>query len=679
MRFQKIKLAIVLMVIFCMILSACAESTQTSIDETSKIESNENKHCVKLTEEQIKTYKSAVSHIIKREGANLYRIQYRNCAVTFSNGVLNTEFNGMGIKISDGKEESSYPPSDMNVVEGKPLSFVGSSVLQSNVTNDDSSGYVGYRYLIEVDGTSNEPVLKAMRPKDEGTDEELFSGKYDNLPDFSNYANVSLTAGTIYELSNEDKSLPISEWRTTPNILIYSYTLSEDIKMEYVPLEDGEYYVIYEITDVNGDKYVTDWVSYGENPNNDSNKDTSNSASTENESTFALKEEPDITAKWEKGEREQLLFEKNGVEVYISVEKSWNGESFYALKVKNNRNHNVQVKTVDLLINDNLYDSKFCYLTVEPGKFVSELNYVGTFDFDDGLPELKDLKQIRFLVSAEEEGAVLFPDLLVSVDMTDAWPLGTTNIGYFNLTTPGFDAVAKEQVVFENEKIRLTLLCAGSLHSDDSSLYMTYKVENLTQQEQVVAISAATLNNVCTKMNSPVTVPGGCYSYLISDISKYRLEPATNPSIETLKILLGVRKNNNWASYTYDYYWFDVKLDTHGTANPVQKGITVWEKNGIRIENFPGESSWKFTVFNETEHDIKVSAIIEPNENTSYERNMGSGVAGKGQCSLLEVSNDTSTDDPDGPKQMEVIFRITDLYDENKVIMESEKVVLKLD
>lgn len=684
MRFQKNKIVVILTVIFCILLTACSSSTQpspgeTSTDDISAIDSNKKDYSVKLADEQAKSYKSAVSHIVVREGEKLYRMQYSNCGVTFSNGVLNTEYNGMGIKISGGGEESFYPAFDMNVAEGKPLSFIGAAAFKRKGTEyNDDERYIGYRYLIEIDNASNQPVLKAMRNKDEGIDEDLFSGKYDKLPDFSEFETVSLTAGQFYELS--DKTIPVSEWKEATNVILYRYDFSKDIKMEYVPLEVGECYIVYEITNVNGEVY-TQWIPYGDDseevPNEEGGESIGENSDedepVEGESVFALKSEPDITAKWKKGEREQLIFEKSGIEVYLSVEKEWNGESIYAFKIKNNCDYNIRVTGESLLINDNLYENNPIYLTLEPGKFVAD-----EILLTDVLPELNDLKRIRFSMSAEdEERNTIFEDVLVSVDMTDAWPLGTKELDVFKLTKPAMDAIATEQVVFENENVRISLICAGGLYSNDVSFYMTYKVENLTQQEQEVRVEAVTVNNVCIRKFAGVTVPGGCYSYMVYYVSKYSLEPIVSASIETIGILFGIQKRNSWTFSGYDYYWADIELDSHGTAGPISKGNKVWEKDGIRIECFEDENSWDLVVYNGTERDIKVMTILEPTASQSYERNMGYGVVGAGQHSLFSVTNDNSEDDPDGPNQMEAVFRILDLHDE--IIMESEKIVLKLD
>ena len=213
-----------------------------------------------FTAEQAQSYQSAVSYILQYEGdetqSNLYRIQYKNCGVTYSDGVLDTQYNGMAIRF-DWSDDAFFPPLDLTGSNEGVLNYIG----DVTAYNNDFTG--AYTYLLQVENGSAVPTLKAMKPKAEGTVEDLLGGKYDTLPDLSACNNLICSGGSYYEIAYEGEAvLPVASWTKTERLLAYFHTLSDEPTMAYVPLSGGQYFILYEITDASGNIYCSPLIPY---------------------------------------------------------------------------------------------------------------------------------------------------------------------------------------------------------------------------------------------------------------------------------------------------------------------------------------------------------------------------------------------------------------------------------
>lgn len=648
MRYKNYTKGIVLLLILSLMLCACSKPDTPNGDKQSKEE-----YSYALTEEQAQNYQSAVCYLLKRDGENIYRIQYTNCGVTFSDGKLNTNYNGMAVEVSSKSGEHCYPVLDLNGADSKS-GFIGTVVL-----TDKQDEMAGWRYLLQVDTEQNKPTLVAIRQRDNGTDEDLLSGKYRDLPDFDTYIGAFFNDGTYFQptYGDDSKPLPLSTWTATDAFTGYDFYFANGVEMNYVPLVGGDYYLMYEITDKQGNIYCSDLIPY----------------KTE-KATTQSKSEPDTTVKWAKGERQQLLLENNGVEIYLSVEKDILGNSMYALKVKNNTQNAISCGAESGLVNEIVPCTTGLSLTVEPGKFVADS--IGfSFGVSDGSDELEKIESLQFAIYAKDSvtGKNVIEHQTILVDMTEAWPATKEHADFFNLTEPAMDAMAKEQILLETETVRLTLIGAGHLDSSWSNdLTMTFKLENLSQISQSVSISGVAVNGFFETMYCSETLPAGCLTYMYGSVSEYGIKDYAGNSIESLSLFVETQGQEDWMWRSVEQQWIPVTLEKSGKAISFETGTTLLESDGVKIGNRGYNeisNSWMLTLTNDSEKDV---SLVVVDAATGEELNI-KAKAGANQKACFEVKA-PSTGSSD---QLSIRINIYDFNGDVLLAEGSENVVLE--
>ena len=646
MRYKNFTKGVVLFLILSLLLCACSKPENPSKGDQTKTD-----YSYSLSEEQAQNYQSAVCYLLKRDGENVYRVQYSNCGVTFSDGKLNTNYDGMAVEISVPTGEHCYPVMDLNGSDNSK-GYIGTVVL-----TDKQDNMAGWRYLLKI-GEENKPELTAIRLREEGTDEDLLSGKYNDLPDFESYIGAFITDGTYYQPTYDDSKnpLPISQWTANDAFTGYDIDLANKVEMNYVPLVGGDYYLLYEITDTQGNTYCSDFIPYKTEP-----------------APVESKSEPDVAVKWTKGERQQLLLENNGVEVYLSVEKDVLGNSTYALKVKNSTHNAVSCRTENGLVNGIVPCTTGLSLTVEPGKFVADS--IGfSFGVSDGSDELEKIESLQFDIYAKDSvtGKYIIENQTIMVDMSEAWPATKEYSDYFNLVEPAMDAMAKEQILVENDFIRLTLIAAGHLDSTWSNdLTMTFKLENLSQHSQTVSIKGAAVNDFFETMFCNEILPAGCITYMYGSISEYGIKDYVGNSIETLTLLIETQGQEDWIWRSVEQQWVPVTLEKSGKAIPFDAGTTLWESAGVKIGNRGYNeisNSWMLTLTNDSEKDV---SLVVVDTATGEELDI-KAKAGANQKACFEVSA-PSTNSSD---QFSIRIKIYDFNGETLLAEGTEDITL---
>lgn len=543
-----------------------------------------------LTQEQAQNYQSAVCYLIKREGEDMYKVQYSDCGVTYADGTLQTKYDGMAVEITCPDERAFYPVLDLKGNAGETPQYIGAFYLSNDQVLMD-----GWDYLLELK-EENLPEITAMKPMGEGTAEDMLAGGYREVSRLAEYREVFYYSGILYRpvYDAEGKLLPIQNWEATDYFSGWNLNLDQSLQMHYVPLVGGEYYLLYQITDTQGNTYCSELIPYRTEPR-----------------TQGVKKEPDLSVKWENTGREQLLLESDGIALYMTVVKNFRGESKYAIKVKNNTDRTIDCLVADPLLNGVVPCTVDPVLTVKPGKFVADES---GFDFGiaGGSPELETLESLQFSlwIRDAETGDVLWQERRIQVDLLEAWPIARQNTEYFAINEPAMGALAKEQMLLETDVLRFTLLGAGSISSADGDLTMTFRLENLTQWEQEVQIAGVAINGIYEETWGHVLAPGGCVDYTQCRISS--MADWFTGEIESLALLIETKGQEDWTIPSEERIWVPVVLEQAGTAGPFETGTIVWENESVQVgdRGFSWQlETWNMTLTNHLDQGVVLVAV----------------------------------------------------------------------
>ena len=628
-----------------LLLAACGKAAETP----EQTEPEKPDYSYVLTEEQAQNYSSAVCHLLKREGENLYRFQYRNCGVVYDDGRLDTTYDGMAVQIYSRSVGYHYPVLDMGESAAGVPSCIGSVML-----TDGAGERTGWRYLIQEE--TPEPVV--LQPVTADVDAALLAGSTGGLSDLSGYSEAFFYDGDYYRAVYDEagKLLPMNAWERDEYFSGFSIYIVNGFQWNYVPLVGGDYYLLYEITDTQGNTFCSHLIPYH----------------TEPVPVPAI--QPDATVKWEKGQRQQLLLESGGIEVYLAAEKDSFSDTVYALKVKNNTDSAVRCKAYNALLNGTVPTLSTQDVTVAPGKFVAD-SFGFSIGVADSSAELERINAFRLTLSAsdDETGEVLFDGYTVLVDMTEAWQAAKKSEAYFNIQEPARDALAGEQLLLETEELRVTLLGGGYLEDSWSEDFvMTVRAENLSQKEQMVRIAGVVVNGLFLQASDGVTLSPGWVSYFSCRVPEYNVTEFVGESIESVTLLAETLGQEDWAVRTVHRHWIPVELESAGTAAPFDAGSLLWEQDGIRVgllsyDEYYGE--WTLTVTNDSRQAIAMTVTDRVEQSELYFR----VVAGSGQKACFRV--DAHEDPADGSVGTALGFKIYDL-DKNELLCQTEKDVI---
>lgn len=610
-----------------------------------------------LTDEQEQTVQSVTSHLIRREGENEYYVQYADCGAELKRGRLTTLYDGMGVALIRPGEDPIFPVCNLNGGQGDALNCTGTAVLQKEGETE------GWRGLIRVDRETNKPTLVSMALREESTDEQLLAGEYGQLQEISDYDSAIFLAGMIYRITygEDGKLLPISSWEQTTGLIAYEIAFDGSAEMNYMPLVGGEYYILYEITDADGNVYCSDLIPYA----------------TERIPPREDKREPEISVKWEKGTREQLLFSKNGIDVYLAVVKDFDGMNSYAIKARNNTDRAVSVVGTDGFINGNVYCSCYGSVRVDPGKFVAESNGF-SFGVADSAPETQAIESFQLTVYAEDDEtwAQVMEKTVVRVDMTDAWRMDREYTGSFEIMEPGMDALAQEQVLLEDEEVRLTLVNGGAVGTDTETLRLVFKAENLTPYEQQVDIKGLAVNNVYIDGSYTESLPGNSVVYWHEDITDYELQDATDLSVQSLAVLVTRPGNEAWKVPSTQKQWVPITLTRSGRAAPFEKGDVLWAQDSMEVGSRgydPKKDLWLLTLVNQSDQAVRLQVVEAA---TGEKLWPGAAKAYPGQNAVVEVSNPADWTDTGEVAPYAIRLQIYDLETGELLAESPEEIIL---
>ncbi len=572
------------------------------------VQQTEKQYTLQLTPEQSQSLAQVRYYILQREGENLYTKVYSSQEVTNEEGLLTAHFDGNVLYA-----QNEYGISVLPVLQ--EFDTVGSEARYSvyaRLSNAMSGmiawpeGYEyqveGYRFDLVVDREQKEISMSALVPYDLELDADiLMSGK---APD------ADLSGWTTYIFLNErhqyvtryDNGIvrPLDEWSCSEVYSGYEMPIADGLKFVYGPLTGGEYGLIFEMTDTQGNRYCSEILPI-----------------EAEEVTRAGAEKHDtIDLQWENGERVEILKE-NGVTVWLKRGERW-GAPMYAFEVDNQNEFPVVLKNTRLICNDlvDCSDGYMGYFAVGACETLTDpsgLNF-GTVEDLGVLSKIRQL-EMSFKVENALNRATLVEQQTVKIEMSEKTGVDLSVFAEKTISGAFLGAEVAAQILYEDECYKVELVkCGKDALFEQLAGYLC--VTNKSDDEILLEIEGAVLNDVYIPISSQVMqISANNQVYKQFSVLNDKVERGMITSIETLQLQLRQMDYKALAGGFSETIWCQIQLNESGDGNGRVKwpvGELLTEENGIRLsllneyeEN--GAHYWNIMVENESARDIQMA------------------------------------------------------------------------
>ena len=192
--------------------------------------------------------------------------------------------------------------------------------------------------------------------------------------------------------------------------------------------------------------------------------------------------------------------------------------------------------------------------------------------------------------------------------------------GAYNLQ-PYMDALALTQNLMSDETLVIDLIGLGDFGGLSTSLMGILHITNNSSEDQIIAMSACAVNNICFEENdADICVKAGTDYYYNFYVSKYDITNAGIDSISSIGLLLLTDESENTAiqgEHIRGGRLYNVELYKKGNGGtPTINGNVIYDDNGIKAyvvggeaqthDGFPTDFYCYVMVENNTEENISV-------------------------------------------------------------------------
>lgn len=212
---------------------------------------------LKLTDEQLEHYNGVIYNIFRRDPdhPNFYQFIYSSNDVDIlDNGYIKTKFDGNLIKMTDGTNSMYMFNSTRR--NGDDVTTTTSSVLYDKTKEPLSVGYMAAAN-IKIVNKDNKPTLTTVKLI--SRDDRVASVVY-NINDF-NYMEYLKSTYKLFD--NNNQFIKYDDWEKSPEMTGIGTELDK-LTLEYTGLEDGEYYIYFNVFDENYNYTASDLMRIGE-------------------------------------------------------------------------------------------------------------------------------------------------------------------------------------------------------------------------------------------------------------------------------------------------------------------------------------------------------------------------------------------------------------------------------
>ena len=566
-------------------------------------------YTLQLTPEQTENLAGVKYYILIRDGEEYFTRIFSSSDVENENGLLTAGFDGNVLYVTDDFGNYHIPVSAETDRVGETGRYIASVALTNcslDILQPDDFEVQSqaHRYYLNIHKDSGQVTVSTLSAYDKETDGDLTGGKKADS-DLSQWTNAYFFHDSHRYLSRYDNGaiMPVDQWPADTVISGVSYALENGLDFVYAPLVAGEYYLLFEMEDTQGNRYCSELLPIhvdGTLPEQESH-------------------EKPLELDWTSGE-EILLTQSSGVTVWLRKTTSFGSEG-YALKAQNTNDYPVIVEADDLFWGENLLcRESFGFLEVAAGETVENDYGIDLGPISDiGLTDASG--QIRFLLTLRHGvtyAAIRYeiPCVITLSEHTMLQPSDTT-INYNRFDQPVLHCTADYQLLFESEQLRLHLIGLGGNGSDES-IRGAVMAENLTDQPISLDLEGMLLDQTYVPMYvSKLTIPAKVFTYIVFTVDDYNLKPLDLSSASSIKILARQYEYNPLFSGNCHsrLFWCDVQLQQAGKADKVSPGKLLYAKDGISISllqsklDYGYRASWYLVVTNTTDRDIALDLL----------------------------------------------------------------------
>ncbi len=573
------------------------------------VQETEEQYTLQLTPEQSQSLAQVRYYILKREGENLYTKVYSSQEVTNEEGLLTAHFDGNVLYA-----QNEYGLSVLPVLQ--EFDTVGSEARYSvyaRLSNAISGmiawpeGYEyqveGYRFDLVVDRERKDISVSALVPYDLELDADtLMSGKAPDA-DLSGWTTyIFLSERHQYVTRYDDGTVrPLDDWACSEVYSGYEMPIADGLEFVYGPLIGGEYGLIFEMTDTQGNRYCSEILPI--------EVAEFTRAGAENHDTIALQ--------WESGERVTIL-QENGVTVWLKRGERW-GEPMYAFEVENQNEFPVVLKNTRLLCNESVdcSDGYLGYFAIGAGETLTDpsgLN-LGTVEDLGVLSEIRQL-EMSFKVENALSRATLVKQQTIKVEMSEKTAVDMSVFAEETISGTYLGAKAAAQTLYEDESCKVDLVSCGE-DALFGQLTGYLCVTNKSEHEILLEIEGVVLNDVYIPISSQVMqISAHNQVYKQFSVLNDKVERGMIMSIGTMQLQLRRMDYKALAGGFSETIWCPIRLSEADVSGGGHKewpeGKLLTEENGIRLsllneyeEN--GAHYWNIMVENESVRDIQLA------------------------------------------------------------------------
>jgi hypothetical protein len=541
---------------------------------------------LELTPEQAKTYADAGYYILIREGDQLYTTIYASHDVSLNGTTLTANFDGNILYAKNNLGQYWIPVVDEHDTVGDYTRYSTYVNLTNGrpVLGDNPEGFqrktAGYRFHFSVNNQTKQIQTSALVPYNEAVDLNALTGGKLEDADLAQWSEYYFLKDRHLYMTRDEKGtiLPLSQWVATSYLSASVSRVDDGVEFLLAPIPQGEYYLIFEVEDIQGNRYCSETLTIqGQNVD------------------FPSAETEDIAdVSWDSGSKVQL-FSQEGVTVYLETLTKYDGSVTYNLVAENKNNFDVAILGHNIFLNDQIDCSSgsFGYFNIPAGQTAAD----DGISFGDAwtMGQMQDLRSLQLVLSVVTASGdqTLVHRKIVNVNLS-AYAAGLLKEAaygsdYYVYDQPVLGLQAGQQTVFNENGVKVTLLGLGGngATGEDARIVMALKLENTSNTQQTIRLEGVRFDNLFLNKNTgPLTILPGTvmYKYYIltdDDLALHKVTTASSVKLQITRMEFATLVGGGGFSETAQY---SISLSRKGAALQVQTGSKVlYEDSAVRI------------------------------------------------------------------------------------------------
>lgn len=565
-------------------------------------------YTLQLTPEQSASFAQARYSVLKQEGYGLYKPVFTSPEVIRQEDVLTASFQG----------EVLYAANDNGfrfIPAATAYGTIGGSQRYSVYVqlNNYRSSYLPYpegyelrteeyRFDLAVDPVTDQVTVSGLLPYSQADQENtLLTGKAEEV-DLSQWTTYYFPDSRQRYLTRYGNGVvkPLKDWERAEILSGVETPVGDGLEFIYEPLAAGEYYLIFEITDTQGNGYCSELLPI-----------------TVAESQLDAQPVENREVHWTQGDQ-VVLFQEQGITLSLCQTDRF-GEPGYTLELQNDNAYPVVLKSDGLLCNGNIFcpDGYTGTFAVQAGETVRGTTAM-QFGAAEDLDRIGTLKSLSFDFRVEngENRSTVVGKTHVTVGLSQETGIDLTPFRGKIVDGPCLGGYGEEQVLYEEEALQVTLLSFGAEPlSGAPSAWLS--VENRGDTPLLFRPEGLAVNDTYLHVTTPAQwVPAGCRydCHVFLTAEDFILTGITGIREMELCFSLPRRQQLSGSGGFGRLVRCPVKLTSSSQSADFEEGQQVlFAENGIRVawlatqteEN--GQQTAYLSVVNHSDEDIQLS------------------------------------------------------------------------